>query len=61
MPDIVGLNRIFENKEQAIESFGELGERLLSRSEDGKQVLARYYDEDGNVASLIGVYHYKRT
>lgn len=61
MPDIIGLNKIFENKEQAIESFGELGERLISRSEDGKQVLARYYDEDGNVASLIGVYHYKRT
>lgn len=61
MPDIVGLNRIFENKEQAIESFGELGERPLERYEDGKQVLARYYDEDGNVASLIGVYHYKRT
>lgn len=61
MPDIVGLNRIYENKEQAIASFGDLGEINVSRYDDGKQKLARYYDSDGNVASLIGVYHYKRT
>lgn len=61
MPDIVGLNRIFENKQLAIESFGTLDERQVSRYDDGKQVLARYYNEEGNVASLIGIYHYKRT
>lgn len=61
MPDIVGLNRIFENKQLAIESFGTLDERQVNRYDDGKQVLARYYNEEGNVASLIGIYHYKRT
>lgn len=61
MPDIVGLNRIFENKQLAIESFGTLDERQVNRYDDGKQVLARYYNEEGNVASLVGIYHYKRT
>ena len=58
---IIGLNRIFDDRQAALESFGELGEREISRYDDGKQVLARYYDEDGNIASLIGIYHYKRT
>ena len=61
MPNITGLNKIYENKELAIASFGTLGEREISRRDDGKQILARYYDEEGNVASLIGIYHYKRT
>lgn len=61
MPNIIGLNKIYENKELAIASFGTLGEREISRRDDGKQILARYYDEEGNVASLIGIYHYKRT
>ena len=61
MPDIVGLNIIFENRQEAIESFGELSGIRVSRYNDGRQVLARYYDADDNVASIIGIYHYKET
>lgn len=52
-------NRIYSNKEDAIQAFGELYNIAMSHGEDGRQVLHRYFDEDGNVASLIGIYHYK--
>ena len=52
-------NRIYSNKEEAIQAFGELYNIPMSPGEDGRQELHRYFDEDGNVASLIGIYHYK--
>lgn len=52
-------NRIYSNREEAIQAFGELYNIAMSHGEDGRQELHRYFDEDGNVASLIGIYHYK--
>ena len=51
--DIIGKSKIFDTKEQAIESL----KNYRYGAGDGARFMARYYDSEGKIASVIGILH----